>query len=364
MIEHANDHALIRANLEGELVHLELVHDPLGTRRGLLRSGPWVLSHLERDLSQSSLALLRGLDRALEGGPRCVVDALGASARLLRTLPPDVRVPVWPLRLRSGGPGGPWPFDPETAALELSFRALVKRETFDARELAADAEWLRSSGLSLRIVQPADPHGRRVLFAARHEAVLDRAVALEQAVHAGAPDAARELGTLLGYPRCCVDAFTAIGRQDDATLLALRAGDPRPPRASASSSFLLGSLALVSHVPCRIDCPATLAIAERVRDALVAKSPSFDGAWRALATTMQMIDASGRAWILDARDEGERLRIERARELRPPGDGAHAPILREAPELAGRLVDAELEALDAVFVADHRARTPVGSREP
>lgn len=138
---------------------------------------------------------------------------------------------------------------------------------------------------------------------------------------------AREAGRLLGYPRCCVEAFATSpfpGGDDWSHFLrGLRATRRRPSWMLNA----LANLALVPFHPCRLDCPAASAFARGIlraqplqsRPALRARlsAPTlrwsdrdvvlFDGAW-----TRGFVRYRRFAWNAGAPDVALRRRLVRA----------------------------------------------------
>jgi hypothetical protein len=122
---------------------------------------------------------------------------------------------------------------------------------------------------------PSGEHPRWVGFVGREEKDVAEAarVDAELLAHGNSPEAwrtlGRRLGTLLGYPRCCVDHFVGV---------AADAGNDEVVRAVAGGSgrFLpwLNNVSMsvyhaISWFPCRYDCEASAHVAravdERVR---------------------------------------------------------------------------------------------------
>lgn len=313
---------LVRATLASTL-HLRARWDPNGRRRCWARSGGWALEHVERELDEGwrgALPQLRATLALPEGAAQAAdalisaLDRVGAQATQRGALPEGVQPPAWPLEIRRGALVPPWPFDAELAGLELGLRRVIKRQPRSARERDEDAAWLSAHGLEVREVEGT-------LLGARDRESLAEAMTLEHM--RGDDEAAHALGALLGYPSCCIEAFTRLGARDDATLLAIRAG-AAPPELG----FLLAPLALFSHTPCEARCERTLTLARSVLAYLDATRPGFADAWRSLAAALHVVDHRGRALVLDARDEGEEIVVHRAREL-------SVPALQTVPELAG-----------------------------
>jgi hypothetical protein len=157
----------------------------------------------------------------------------------------------------------------------------------------------------------------------------------------GADVFAREIGWRLGYPDCCVDAFVAAGK-DATTADLLAASHRRSTRFEARLNVLdpRSPFALVPHVPCRFDCPASLAMADRVLAALPSLFPFIDRtALRLLARPALLLD--GFVVFLDGTADpdglGARYRSADAAVSRPgvPRDARADAFLRDAlPSLA------------------------------
>jgi hypothetical protein len=109
------------------------------------------------------------------------------------------------------------------------------------------------------------------------ETAAQRALELERVERHGSGDeresAMAELGGLLGYPSCCVEAY---GSQDDqgetATFERLLGPGPREGLPPSNNLFLL-SQQLISHFPCDLACPASAAIGDGALEALRAFDP-------------------------------------------------------------------------------------------
>lgn len=127
---------------------------------------------------------------------------------------------------------------------------------------------------------------RVLLYLGRDPVDLARADALERDTlglaarrgdHGGVDPAAdndREMAALLGYPRCCTEAFVAghqLWTASDASQLAevaffalraARATESAAGRADRRLDFTspLAGATAARHYPCRLDCPETLAI--------------------------------------------------------------------------------------------------------
>jgi hypothetical protein len=172
------------------------------------------------------------------------------------------------------------------------------------------------------------------------------------------------MGELLGYPSCCVERFTRVAEQNDATLAwALLPGVPHTP-ASPLTQWLQPGLALLSHSPCALHCSASIVLGERVLEAVEAKEPGFAPRWRSLAGRIQVVDRRGNrmALVVDGRlDAGGT--VTAADVLASVVSDAEAET--DARGLLGRIVAADSGGLVAAeggwyapYVADHRGGSP------
>ena len=196
-------------------------------------------------------------------------------------------VPRWSSLARSGqpGPDALWPFDPELAQLELGLRRAIKRETRAEPEAEVALEWFAAHALEVT-------RQGSVLFAATEQRALNRAAEADRAGDRDA-QAVRELGELLGYPRCCVERYLSLGVRDDAALFdALLTPGPAP----VESLWLAGGLALIAHAPCGLRCAPTLELGRATLAALESKHPGFATRWRELATGLHQVDERGRVF--------------------------------------------------------------------
>jgi hypothetical protein len=162
-------------------------------------------------------------------------------------------------------------------------------------EVPRQAAFLKAQGLVAVVVDPEDAPGDRdgvaalkpahVFFSLGNEAAeaadLERAFARAESGSnpMGADVFGRGIGRLLGYPDCCIDAFVAAG-PDTSTDSLVREAHGR----STAFAWELNQIdprtpfPLVAHVPCRFDCPASLALARQVLCILPKVFPYLDGA--------------------------------------------------------------------------------------
>lgn len=110
---------------------------------------------------------------------------------------------------------------------------------------------------------------------AERAAELERTFVLaESGSGMGADVFAKEMGKLLGYPECCINAFVEAGKDAKTTDL-IRAAHRRSRRFDARLNVLdpMSPFMLIPHIPCRFDCEASLEIADGLVRALDAFYP-------------------------------------------------------------------------------------------
>jgi hypothetical protein len=225
---------------------------------------------------------------------------------------------------------------------------VIKREALTEDEAAVSQRWLEGQGLCTLRAAERGGDGQIVVFASvrKDECVL--AAALEAALREAASKdkATLELGSLLGYPRCCRETFARLDIRDDAALFDALLPPAGAPPAPPESVWLAGPLALVSHAPCSLLCADTLQLARTLLMVLAAEHPGWEPRWRALAQRVHVIDMEGRCFALAVEAE----RITGADELVAPRGTELSPLCSPRPELVGK----KLAALSPRFVADHR----------
>ncbi|GEM_PF-3459921 len=140
-----------------------------------------------------------------------------------------------------------------------------------------------------------DPEGALVdVFIGHDRACAQQAVKLDACEKVdGDEDATRELGRLLGYPDCCVDAFLRTHNPGDNTdwprTIAARSG---PGPWSWVVSALPVERILLPFMPCRFDCPDAVAWGARLAEALAEE----DGALHARVKAAHQRVFSYRDW--------------------------------------------------------------------
>ena len=216
---------------------------------------PWRFQ--DARVSEVYSALLRD-----EGGTRERLErALALADRLAR---PDVPA--------AGRPGR---FEEEElqglqAQVAAGIKPVAKYEFLDEEQV----ERLVSGGnLPNPIPRAEAGHGTWSLFFGEDPRSVHRAVELTRLMEDASfsqpwRDATLELGGLLGYPRCCVEAYMNepwVLRQADSWINLRRrldAGEQVHPALNPA-----GILAMGRHVPCSLDCEASLALQARRLDA-------------------------------------------------------------------------------------------------
>lgn len=351
--------------------HLELtlVPDPQRTRRALAHGGGFALAHANRQVQEPLRRALRALSSAITAIPaedelgrvidtmRGAVASLGATLERVRNVPPPQLYPRWPQSTLLGLTE--WlPFDVELVSLTAGLRRLIKRDSLRADAIEHHRAWLEGRGLFVRLCPRVGEDGA-ILFASHDRALVDDAVLAEERHLDGDAAAERFLGAALGYPSCCVDGFVATGSHDDFTLASQRLEPIPAAPAPAELLWLIGPLALISHLPCTPRCAATLDLARVTLRAAEGVAPGREAIWRELGARVHAIDTAGVPWSLlvdgDLAD-GAVVRVADRCVLR----GDDVPSFVRDPTKHGartRIVDGALLVDDETFsylVADHR----------
>lgn len=85
----------------------------------------------------------------------------------------------------------------------------------------------------------------------------------------------RRLGGILGYPECCVDAFLGLSSHRDEILVRASYYGTAGKIEPLLLTLPRGSPSILLHTPCRLDCPASLEIAEEVFSAAKEADPEY-----------------------------------------------------------------------------------------
>ncbi len=173
--------------------------------------------------------------------------------------------------------GSAWPglalppsFDMDLFLVSEGLRVLGKWEGVAKDRLEASLGRLRGLGLAFAVLEGFTGEDVNVFFGPDAQ-LVERGVLSEQRQRAArriqdCVAFSGEVGRLLGYPPCCVEAFVQ-GPQQDVPALA-RLGGSLAREAPAMLDFFPRSFAPVGFVPCDLDCRAALAHGERVARAL------------------------------------------------------------------------------------------------
>jgi hypothetical protein len=309
--------------------------DPAGPERAMIQGPHASLTHLERELPEPTKAAIPSLRDAVSRASSHADAALRVEEALVRAgssvdRRDEPRVPV------RRHPGARLErddlllVDHELLGLRHGLRTVAKRMC----PPGAGAERVSRLG-ALGFVATrfgVTTHGasqseRDVVLVARETSALEHAREIERAlVRAAAQrddDAAivREMGALLGYPRCCVERFVRLRARDDASLAGALLG-PHGARTPFETAFTVPPFTLVSHAPCSPTCAATRSLVR----SLVSHMPVA-----ARASYVRLAEA---CWGID--DDGMLIRTDAAgttaidvsdpglesRSVAPPAEGA------------------------------------------
>lgn len=181
-----------------------------------------------------------------------------------------------------------------------------------------------------------DPRARRALFVGRDRGRIEAAIACDLAK---TDEADRELGRLLGYPRCCVDAFVESSSQrknPDVHRAALERTRGRAlPRLNTAD---LAVFHLVSWYPCAYDCAWSARYADAVAGLVARVDAGFLGRIDAALARHRLVLADDAQLSIDGRLDGRT-------------DGAALALDATWPTACDRHPDAPLEPLPSRVVA-------------
>jgi hypothetical protein len=206
----------------------------------------------------------------------------------------------------------------EVLAFRVGIKPALRVLVPDTRVHALQRSTQGRSAGGLTIVDAVYASGTAVLYVARDGARAEALRAAEAPILPSAPRrspeaevlaAHRELGRLLGYPRCCVEAFVErLARGVDVRRDGTRAAESvvAAEDALAASTEVLARLnvlaprSLVPFAPCRFDCALALRYADALFAALREHRPDDARALEAQLTIPVRVDARGAR--LEARD--------------------------------------------------------------
>ena len=247
--------------------------------------------------------------------------------------------------------GGQHRIDVEWLALAGGIKPAIRvaSSALEATAIAARFQKLGAAVATARGPVGVHRHEQTLVYVARTAGEAASLRAAERpllAAHLPARDKAYyagELGLRLGYPRCCVDAFTArvlrgpgklrAGDRDAVheDYVAARDAQVARPDWRLNNLLLRQHIRLVTFEPCRYDCAAALAIAGPLWQLVEAQQPAAAPVLRAsLQRPLVLVAAGARAWVAGAAD-----RITAAE---PPRERPGAPADPLDQALAARLV--------------------------
>jgi hypothetical protein len=160
-------------------------------------------------------------------------------------------------------------FDREVEAVAAGAKAACLKEAVPRADAEALVQAYAIMGLAAAVVSTHDRGGddgrhelgdtHAIVAVARDPATLDRVMLHQRAVERGAVDDIAIMGELMGYPRCCVTAFSAQRARGDNLRLEHAPLRAHPDRSLSPLLNRLGAVALVSHMLCSPDCASSLA---------------------------------------------------------------------------------------------------------
>ncbi|MEC9071077.1 MAG: hypothetical protein VX938_01805, partial [Myxococcota bacterium] len=184
-----------------------------------------------------------------------------------------------------------------------------------------------------------DVHERRALYVAKSLEEAERARTLDRMAADDADHDARELGRLLGYPDCCVEAFCALERRWPNRLPILAAAERTERFEPRLNNLALDRFAWIAHFPCRYDCVESLALANAAAESLSARSPELVAALDELLALPRVWWSDAKQGVLQgARWDGEhKIRFEELQSLDAIWPSAGEARRRESGEALNAL---------------------------
>ena len=183
-------------------------------------------------------------------------------------------------------PRTPRDIDPEQLAFEAGIKPAMRLRLAPWECPYPAGIWLRA-GACLAMVVPDTESSRgwnylMIAHTRAHAEALADAELRQYVLHLDDVDAVRDCGELLGYPRCCVDAFVNVkhdvGSDVDGRLANFHRVDRAwvpAPHPHLNMLAIREKLGLLSFDPCSFACPAALAIADRIAAVTEAALPGY-----------------------------------------------------------------------------------------
>ena len=169
-----------------------------------------------------------------------------------------------------------------------------------------------------------------------------------------------ELGRLLGYPGCCIDAFASLERRWP-NRMPIEAASRRSERfLPRLNNVALDRFAWIAWFPCSYDCEPSARLADAAADVLDARSPGLVDALDGLLCMPRVWrDDQHQAVLIGARRDGpETIRFDNlvplAEAWPPTGDSAHRPRDEDPWDDLRDADTVRLTADGAVFLAGRR----------
>ncbi len=238
---------------------------------------------------------------------------------------------------RPGSPGGA-SMEPALRSVDLEVELVLRgdkraclKERVPADEVPDLCRAYRAMGLEAGIVEwhglerGRDLHEPGEEFAivavAADRSTLEEVIAMRHG--ATASESVEAVGVLLGYPKCCIDAFSAQRFRGDNLALERLPFRRAPDEELHPLVHRTGAVKLLSHVPCSPSCAASIQLGERT---LAVLASIDEAAAERVSTRMSLpvlfLDYHRRLELTGAWD-GARFRVDAAV---PLGDPRHLEV--------------------------------------
>jgi hypothetical protein len=116
---------------------------------------------------------------------------------------------------------------------------------------------------------------QRALYLSRRQDDAENARAMDRMAHDAQADQTAALGSLLGYPSCCVKSFSALERRWPNRLPVQDAMKRTRYFHPRLNNLSLNRFTWISWFPCRFDCPESIRLANAAADALAKDNPAL-----------------------------------------------------------------------------------------